>query len=498
MSDADVLILLEGTYPYVRGGVSSWVHQIILGMPEYRFDLLFIGGSRKHYGEMLYELPDNVNNVEIHYIEDAWNSKKGKPSKGREKAIARSEELHESFRSECPREQDLFGLLDLVAAKKPEITHGQFLFSRSAWQSIIRSYEKYCTDPSFLNYFWTVRSMHAPIFLLADVARKTNPPKIIHSISTGYAGLVGAILKSQNPDCSFILSEHGIYTKERKIDLSQADWITEPTGNFEPGLTDDVGYIRQMWIRFYQQVGLLTYHAADPIVSLYGGNQERQIADGADPDRTLVIPNGISLAAYEGALDKRPAEMPLVVGFIGRVVPIKDVKTFVRAIHAIASVLPTVEGWLIGPTEEDEAYAAECTSLVSSLNLEDNVKFLGFQKVPEMLPKIGIMALTSISEAQPLVILEAYAAGVPCVATDVGSCRELIEGGDQEGDRELGPAGAVVGISDPTATANACLELFQNEEKWLACQQAGLSRVQNYYTETLMYDRYRKLYQDAS
>lgn len=494
---SDVLILLEGTYPYVRGGVSSWVHQIIKGMPELTFDLMFVGGSRKHYGDMQYELPDNVNDLSIYYLEDAWSSKKGKSRIGRTKAIKKAEELHESFRSECPKESDLFELLDMVAADKPAISHGQFLFSKASWESIVRSYEKHCTDPSFLNYFWTVRAMHAPIFMLANIARKTNPPKVLHSISTGYAGLLGSILKSQNPECSYILSEHGIYTKERKIDLSQADWIAEPTGNFEPGLTDDVGYIRQMWIRFYEQVGTITYHASNPIVSLYGGNKERQIADGADPERTIVVPNGISLASYEGALDKRPAELPLVVGFIGRVVPIKDVKTFIRAIHSIAAELPTVEGWLIGPTEEDEDYAAECTSLVTSLSLEENIKFLGFQNVPEMLPKIGIMALTSISEAQPLVILEAYAAGVPCVATDVGSCRELIEGGDQEGDRELGSAGAVVGISDPSATAKACLDLFQNPEKWEAAQQAGLGRVQNYYTETLMYDRYRKLYQEA-
>lgn len=494
---ADVLILLEGTYPYVRGGVSSWVHQIILGMPELTFDLMFIGGSRKHYGDMQYELPKNVRNLEIHYLEDAWSSKKGKRRMGRKEAILKAEELHESFKSECPKDTDLFTLLDMVAAKKPAISHGQFLFSRASWDSIVRSYEKYCTDPSFLNYFWTVRAMHAPVFMLADVARKTEPPKVLHSISTGYAGLLGSILKSQNPNCSYILSEHGIYTKERKIDLSQADWIAEPTGNFEPGLTDDVGYIRQMWIRFYEQVGTITYQASDPIVSLYGGNKDRQIADGAKPERTLVIPNGISLEAYGGALDKRPKELPLIVGFIGRVVPIKDVKTFVRAIHGIAAELPTVEGWLIGPTEEDEEYAAECRSLVTSLGLEDNIKFLGFQKVPEMLPQIGLMALTSISEAQPLVILEAYAAGVPCVATDVGSCRELIEGGDQEGDRELGSAGAVVGISDPAATAGACLELFQNPEKWEAAQKAGLARVQNYYTETLMYDRYRKLYEEA-
>jgi len=60
---ADVLILLEGTYPYVRGGVSSWVHQIILGMPELTFDLIFIGGSRKHYGDIQYEVPDNVSKL---------------------------------------------------------------------------------------------------------------------------------------------------------------------------------------------------------------------------------------------------------------------------------------------------------------------------------------------------------------------------------------------------------------------------------------------------
>lgn len=43
---ADIALLLEGTYPYVRGGVSSWVHQIISGMPERTFSIAFGRRSR--------------------------------------------------------------------------------------------------------------------------------------------------------------------------------------------------------------------------------------------------------------------------------------------------------------------------------------------------------------------------------------------------------------------------------------------------------------------
>ena len=112
------------------------------------------------------------------------------------------------------------------------------------------------------------------------------------------------------------------------------------------------------------------------------------------------------------------------------------------------------------------------------------------------MPQLGVMALTSISEAQPLVILEAYAAGVPVVATDVGSCRELIEGGGAE-DRALGSAGETVAIADPQASARAILRLLQNPERWLQAQQAGLQRVTRLYTEELMFEHYRQVYAQA-
>ena len=296
----------------------------------------------------------------------------------------------------------------------------------------------------------------------------------------------------------YLLSEHGIYTKERKIDLAQANWIAEnPDEQLSTGLDAEVSYIRRLWIRFFERVGLLTYRAANPIVALYEGNRQRQVLDGAEPRRTRVIPNGIDLDAWAGALERRPPGIPPVVGLVGRVVPIKDVKTFIRAMRGVVSAMPEAEGWIVGPEEEDPDYASECRSLVASLGLQDKVKFLGFRRIGEVLPQLGLMVLTSISEAQPLVILEAWAAGAPVVSSDVGSCRELIEGADAE-DRALGRAGEVVAIADPQATSRAILALLRNPQRWQAAQAVGLQRVERYYTEALMLGRYRGLYREAT
>lgn len=67
---ADVTLLLEGTYPMVRGGVSAWVDQLIRGLPQLRFALVFLGGRRDHYDGILFECPANVVHLECHYLMD--------------------------------------------------------------------------------------------------------------------------------------------------------------------------------------------------------------------------------------------------------------------------------------------------------------------------------------------------------------------------------------------------------------------------------------------
>ena len=307
------------------------------------------------------------------------------------------------------------------------VSEAQFLHSPAAWEFITQRYEAFCTDPSFEDYFWSVRAMHEPIWVLQRLADRFISARAYHSISTGYAGFLGALLKHRSGR-PLILSEHGIYTKERKIDLFQNPWIKNHRGVFRDDL-GEVGYFRRLWVRFFEALGKMCYDAADPIVSLYEANRARQIRDGAPAERTQVIANGIDVARFGALRPTRPAAVPPVLTLIGRVVPIKDVKTFVRALRGVVNRIPEAQGWIAGPENEDPAYARECRDLVESLGLGAHVKFLGFRDIAEVLPQSGLLVLSSISEALPLVILEAYAAGLPVVVTDVGACRELVEGG---------------------------------------------------------------------
>jgi glycosyltransferase involved in cell wall biosynthesis len=255
------------------------------------------------------------------------------------------------------------------------------------------------------------------------------------------------------------VSEHGIYTKERKIDLFQSQWIRDNRNIFERDISQ-ISYFRELWVRFFETLGRVCYEAGDEITALYEGNRRRQVLDGAPAERTRNIPNGINLPRLS-ALRERAPGVPPVLCLIGRVVPIKDIKTFIRAMLTVVREYPDAEGWIAGPEDEDPEYARECRSLAESLGLGGKVKFLGFQKIDELLPKVGVLVLSSISEALPLVVLEGFAAGVPCVTTDVGSCSELVFGlpGD---DAALGAAGDVVRIADPAALADAALGLLQH------------------------------------
>ncbi len=194
---ADIALLLEGTYPYIRGGVSSWVHQIISGLPEYTFCLIFLGGEKSSYGSAQYELPSNVVHLEHHYLMDLSKDSKPKKTKGNKAEFADIRVLHEQFKTGKPIKDDTMMSVFSNLGKPNGIPKHDFLHSEESWGMISDSYEKYCTEPSFIDYFWSVRIMHAPLFMLAEAARKMPHVRSIHSISTGYAGLLGVMVAQQ-------------------------------------------------------------------------------------------------------------------------------------------------------------------------------------------------------------------------------------------------------------------------------------------------------------
>jgi glycosyltransferase involved in cell wall biosynthesis len=489
----DITLLLEGTYPYVSGGVSSWVAQILGAFPEYRFALVFLGGRASDYGRRKYVLPDNVKHLERYYLHDDGGAELAAPSRSDDgAAFCQIAQLHDKLRraTNVPADQLAEHFSNMLGAQSG-IQEADFLYSRAAWDYIALQYRERCTDPSFTDYFWNVRAMHRPIWALYRIAQHLPRSRVYHTVSTGYAGLLGAML-NQLHGRPLIVSEHGLYTKERKIDLFQTDWIRDNRDVFQKNIAE-VAYFRTLWIRFFGSLGRLCYASAKVITGLNEEIRLQQLADGAPAARTLTIPNGVDVPRFLPVRARRAREPRPLLCLIGRVVPVKDIKTFIRAMRTIVTQLPHAEGWIVGPDDEDREYAAECHALVASLGLETTVKFLGFRKVEDVLADARVLVLSSISEAQPLVILEAFASGVPVVATDVGSCRELVLGMDAD-DRALGPAGAVVRISDPVSLAEAALNILTDPATYAACAHAGIRRVEARYTQARMFARFRSIY----
>ena len=492
--EPDILIPTEGTYPFVRGGVSSWIAQLISGLPQYTFGIAFIGSKKEEYPtEPLYQLPDNL----IYMVKLFMFDKSHKPSIAAENGDIETfdyiDKLYSWFRADdtelpFPKEiRDLNFYLN-------RMDESEFLYSREAWYFISNKFQNNCPSTSFIDYFWTVRSIHLPIWKMAKLAKLIgNKGRIIHSPSTGYAGFLSTLI-SYDTDKPFILTEHGIYTKERKIDIiSSSLSIRKKFELFKESSEED--YTQSMWVRFFEGIGKMSYHRANPILSLFSVAKDTQILYGADASRCTVIPNGVDIKRLEKTRQYRSADIPKVITLIGRVVSIKDIKSFVRAIRITVNEIPDAEAWIVGPDDEEKEYAMECRELISVLDLEDNIKFLGFQNIADILPKSGLLTLTSISEGMPLVILEGFAAGVPCVSTDVGSCKELIYGGENPEDQALGRAGKVCQIANVAQLAEGYIEYLTDEDKWYKAQKTAIERVNRFYTQELFLDNYREIYE---
>ncbi|SFZ97863.1 Extracellular matrix protein PelF, glycosyltransferase, group 1 [hydrothermal vent metagenome] len=489
----DIMILAEGTYPYVRGGVSSWIHQLMTELPMFSFGICFMGSRPDDYDKINYEFPPNLLHLEVHYMfSEVKESIFAYKNKKNPEIIAEIKKLHTWFKSqkgEIPQKvRDVSFYLN-------EASEEYFLHDIDVWDYMTKKYEENCPEVPFVDYFWSLRNMHKPIWLIASIVKNFPKCGLFHSPSTGYAGFLGA-MASNHTDKPLFISEHGIYTRERKIDLLNATWI-----NYKKPLllqnSNDENYIKQMWINFFFKIADFSYSKSEKIFSLFPQAKQVQADFGADVSKLEVIPNGVNVDLLSEAYENRKDVIPHVITLIGRVVAIKDIKTFIRAIKLAVDKIPDVEGWIVGPMDEDIEYAQECKDMVITLGLEKNIKFLGFQNIMEILPLTGIQTLTSISEGMPLVILEGFAAGVPCVATDVGSCKNLIEGALDEEDIAIGKAGIVTGIANPVSLAEAYIELFNDENLWKEMQNNGRERVEKYYRQEMFLEKYKNYYNKA-
>ena len=484
----DVCLLLEGTYPYVFGGVSAWVDQILHAMPERKFDLTFIGSCKEANGKTKYKLASNIGTIHEIYLQNgsAQNFRFTRKTRVRSQDVI---DLVKAYLAGGVSEP--LDVMDAACDLASRCSLRDFWELPETWELLQEIYENNARAYSFKEFYWNIWNFVSHLWALLGSADKVPEAPVYHSVCTGYAGMLGALLKHRRGG-KLLLSEHGIYVKERIEDLRTANWIADP-GERVPALGNPGGVLTDLWMQFFLFQARVSYRSADQIISLFDRNADMQVEFGADQEKIRIIPNGVASAEEATVAGCPEARRRPTIGFLGRIVPVKDIFTLLRAMPIVLTDCPSAELLIAGPTDEDSDYHVECLDLARRLGLEDSVRFIGKVSPNEFFPDIDVMVLTSLSEGLPFALLEALAFGIPSVVTDVGACRELIEG-HAENSSVCGSAGIVTSVAEPEQTGSALLRLLKNSSLRQEYGEIGRRRAANDYALNDVVSAYQKLY----
>ncbi|MBC8015304.1 MAG: GT4 family glycosyltransferase PelF [Sporomusaceae bacterium] len=462
-----ICMIVEGSYPYVTGGLSAWAQMLITGMPEHQFIIYSIAAEEKNRGKFRYQLPNNVIEVREIFLDSILNL--NNPAIGGYKLS--TDEIENLTALICGEGQiDLNRLLQTFRSGRSKTALDIFM-SFDFFDVITKAYQQKFSQLPFTDFFWTVRSLLLPLFYI--IQQELPEADVYHSVATGYAGMVGSLAATvyKKP---FILTEHGIYSREREEEIIKSNWV-------KPGFKD-------LWITYFYSLAKLTYDKTDRVFSLFEQNALIQTYLGCDKEKISIIPNGIDVEKF-GSIIAKNSSGQITVGALVRVVPIKDIITMLRSFLLVKQQLPSVKFVIAGPTDENPEYYEDCLNLIDSIGLRD-VIFTGTVNVEDYLGDLDVLVLSSISEGQPLVILEGMAARKPFVATDVGSCRDLLyDNGDG-----FGESGYIVSVLDFEAMAGAIIKLAKNENLRKQMGENGYKRVASLYTRQGFLDSYRQVY----
>ena len=468
-------MIVEGCYPYVVGGVSSWVHAMIKSFPEHEFIVQTIIANRSIRGEFLYELPENVSEVREIYLDDYdyvgamdFKSKRLLKLHSRSLSVNGRKALHSLFEGNLVDFKNLFEIFQKEHFSIDDVLMGQDFFALAK-----SFYQRNYPEIVFTDFLWTLRSIYLPLFFTL----RNTPPKadVYHCISTGYAGVFGAMGKHMYPKSKLMISEHGIYTREREEELIKATWVK--------------GVYKNIWIQQFHKLSFYAYQNADIVTCLFQAAKELQVELGCPQEKIEITPNGIDMTAFADIPRKKEQEAAIYIGAVLRVTPIKDVKTMLMAYHYAKKQDDRLRLWIMGSCDEQLEYYEECKQLVHQMKIKD-VTFTGRIQVHDYLGKMDMSILTSISEGQPLTILESFAAHVPVIATNVGNCKGMILGEEAQDQA----AGIITPIMDVNAISEAILTLAKDEDLRKAMGEIGYCRVKKRYQLKNLIQTYDELY----
>ena len=230
----------------------------------------------------------------------------------------------------------------------------------------------------------------------------------------------------------------------------------------------------------YRRLDMFLMKKFDHLIAVSQATKDEMTAAGIPGTKITVIHNGIDTSKWcrnkvESSLReelKLPLEVP-VVGYVGRIMPEKDLETWIRAAAQVAKVFPQAKFILVGEGR-DECTLKDLQELACSLKVANQVHFLGYRR--NLLPvyaTFDLFVMSSLREGLPNSILEAMALGLPVVTTDVAGAKEIVIDGE---------TGFVVSQKSPNELATAILKILGEKHIQKRMGQAGRDRIEREFS----------------
>jgi len=252
------------------------------------------------------------------------------------------------------------------------------------------------------------------------------------------------------------------------------------------------GYFGPLETAFYRAMERRLGASSDVLVAVSDAVKHDLVALGVAPDAKIrVIPLGLDLEPLAGALPRGslrgeagvPEGAPLI-GIVGRLAPIKDVGTFLRAAAEVRAAVPAVRFAVVGDGDERRPLEAEC----ARLGLAGCVFFHGWRReMASVYGDLDVVVNCSRNEGTPVALIEALAAGRPVVATRVGGTPDLL--GD-------GRRGVLVPPGDAEALATAIVDALRGSEAVAARAREGRAYVLAHHSSRRLIDDVDALYRE--
>ncbi|MFI2369749.1 GT4 family glycosyltransferase PelF [Streptomyces sp. NPDC018833] len=464
-----VTMLTEGTYPHVHGGVSTWCDQLVRGMPEVDFQVVALTGSGRE--PVAWDLPPNVYRHTSFPLWGPEPARRRLPRRERRRFL----DVHERFLLSLldpGADRDFGAALDELAG----YARSGLLTAALRTESALRSLTRIWTMPH-LEIAAARPTVHDALtatdlleHALRPLAARIPDDAIAHAVSAGLATLPA--LAAQHFDkVPFLLTEHGIYLRERylgyRVQVQRAP-------------------VKALMLGFYRELNSLGYRRADLITPCNRYNRRWEERGGAPADRIRTVYNGVDPHAFPAA---GPEPDVPTLAWAGRIDPIKDLETLIRAYAMVRSELPAVRLRLFGGVPDGgEAYRTRLEKLAAELGVVDGITWEGrVGDVARAYAAGSVVLLSSISEGFPFSLIEAMSCGRATVSTDVGGVREAV-----------GDTGMVVPPREPALMAEATIGLLRDAGRRAELGARARQRVVDRFTLTRSVDGFRHIYRELA